>query len=604
MPNKYASSNWPFFLRKIILLALTAFIAVLGLIIFLGSKGKRLSPPQTESVSSGDVQSLEENFTAFELTESGGRITIKANLASVDREKNQELKGKVEFFQEKPDFELVLKAQEAVIDPGRRTLRARGSVEVKTEAMQLSSPLLTYELKSGLLEAENLKLNIKDLEILASEANYDFNRQQGQLQAEAMVKVQDLREPLIMTARRMRFDLKAGLIQAEGVKFENGPMSGMAAEARLVLDRVNYRPEEIALNGKAVLDLRQEENDTSFPFIRLAASKIILVRQQASWLLKAPDRWEIKAKGSSREMEGCGENIELLINADGEAVSFMARKTALSFFQQGEKEIELQAEKIVENLLTGEIQLLSEARLVSTGLRLEASSLQFELSDLSFKADEGKIQIDPVFFKISGIFFKEELPLLAAGSGLSRLGGKIELSHEVNLWQGENHFLAGLASFYKDTGIIELKNGVKANLIYRRSGTALEKAGLSAGELSFLPSRRALQASKDVCFLPPGLKLQADLITFYFEKDNSDELTRLEIGGPVHLTWNDYEFNSQEAIYSLEKETFVFSGLARLKDKEGNLVEADKLTLLTLDDKIIVENQGRKRSVTILRRGK
>jgi len=93
-------------------------------------------------------------------------------------------------------------------------------------------------------------------------------------------------------------------------------------------------------------------------------------------------------------------------------------------------------------------------------------------------------------------------------------------------------------------------------------------------------------------------------LTFYFEGEQPDELTSLKMGGAVRLVWKDYEFQAEEGLYLPAEEVFVFNGQAILKDTEGNLVEADKLTLFTLDDRITIENKGKKRAMTVLRRGK
>jgi lipopolysaccharide export system protein LptA len=282
----------------------------------------------------------------------------------------------------------------------------------------------------------------------------------------------------------------------------------------------------------------------------------------------------------------------------------MAGKAALAVFEGGEKGLELDGEGLEDNLLTGRISLQASARLTYPEFKLESKSLELEMSDLSFKANQVRLEISPDFFRPAVSFFKKDRPLTAAGVEASGNRERIDLNGQTVLRQEENVFLAGRASVDRETGMIALSDGIKANLAYRQAGSKIKRAELRAKELSLFPSSLALEARGEVTFLSAEFKLQSGRLVFYFEKENSDELTRLEADGPVGLDWHDYEFNSKEAIYRPAEEVFVFSGRAKLKDKEGNLVEADKLTLFTLDDKITVENQGKKRSVTILRRGK
>ncbi|HOL68282.1 MAG TPA: hypothetical protein PKX93_12580, partial [bacterium] len=171
--------------------------------------------------------------------------------------------------------------------------------------------------------------------------------------------------------------------------------------------------------------------------------------------------------------------------------------------------------------------------------------------------------------------------------------------------QEENGFWGGQARLDKETGEIKLTGGIKANLAYScEAGSVLKRAEIKADELSLLPADRAFRAEYETNFSGEEFKIQAQQLTFYFEGEKPDELTRLEMSGPVSFVWKDYEFQGAGGLYLPAEEVFVLSGQATMKDTEGNQIEADKLTLLTLDDRITVENKGRKRSMTVLRRGK
>nr|HUM35143.1 hypothetical protein [Candidatus Saccharicenans sp.] len=165
MPNKSKSYAWPFLLRKVSLLALITFLIVLTLVIFFGAREKKIPLAGTGPAAADNVQSLEENLTAVEFRAEGGKIKIRADLASIDQKGNQLLSGNVELIQDRPDFNLRLKAGEVTIGSGKEELSARGTVEVESGEVRLSTPYLTYKFKSGLLQAENLKLVIGPLEI-------------------------------------------------------------------------------------------------------------------------------------------------------------------------------------------------------------------------------------------------------------------------------------------------------------------------------------------------------------------------------------------------------------------------------------------------------
>lgn len=605
MSNKSESYIWPLLLRRISLLALIAFLIILTLIIIFGAKEKKITLTGAARVAADNVQSLEENLTAVEIRAEGGKIKIRADLASIDKRGNQLLSGNVEFIQDRTDFQLKLNAGEVIIGPGSEELSARGIVEVESGEVKLSTPYLTYKLKSGLLQAENLKLAIGPLEISAPRVDYDLIARQGQCHQGAVLNLTGLEPPLVVRGKKLKFNLESGQVEASGFMFENGSWSGLASAGTLLLAKANFEPEQVELEGKAFFNLRQKENSSTFTCLDLRAERMILTRQQADWLLLAPGSWEMRAEDSQKKLEGKGERLELTFKPEGQAISFLGQAAMLSVFKDGKKEIELQAERLKEDLLRDQINLNSSARLISNEFKIEASSIQLDQAGSDFKAEQARLEISPSFFKVTGPFFKNDRPLLATGQEARGSSQGIELSGQVTIWQEENVFWCGQARLDKETGEIKLTGGIKANLAYScEAGSVLKRAEIKADELSLLPADRAFRAEYETNFSGEEFKIQAQQLTFYFEGEKPDELTRLEMSGPVGFVLKDYEFQAAGGLYLPAEEVFVLSGQATMKDTEGNQIEADKLTLLTLDDRITVENKGRKRSMTVLRRGK
>jgi len=188
-------------------------------------------------------------LTAVEFRAEGGKIKIRADLASIDKKGNQLLSGNVEFIQDRTDFQLKLKAGEAIIGPGSEELSAKGTVEVESGEVKLSTPNLTYKLKSGLLQAENLKLAIGPLEISASRVDYDLVARQGQCHQGAVLNLTGLEPPLVVRGKKLKFNLESGQVEAGGFMFENGSWSGLASVGTLLLAQANFEPMKIELAG-------------------------------------------------------------------------------------------------------------------------------------------------------------------------------------------------------------------------------------------------------------------------------------------------------------------------------------------------------------------
>jgi lipopolysaccharide export system protein LptA len=62
------------------------------------------------------------------------------------------------------------------------------------------------------------------------------------------------------------------------------------------------------------------------------------------------------------------------------------------------------------------------------------------------------------------------------------------------------------------------------------------------------------------------------------------------------------EARGKEAIYDPDKETIILLGNPVLEDKEKGITKGDKLTFYISDGRIFVENKGKERSVTVIKR--
>jgi lipopolysaccharide export system protein LptA len=62
------------------------------------------------------------------------------------------------------------------------------------------------------------------------------------------------------------------------------------------------------------------------------------------------------------------------------------------------------------------------------------------------------------------------------------------------------------------------------------------------------------------------------------------------------------EARGEEAVYDPENESLILLGSPVLIDKDGGRTEGHKLTFHMADDRILVENKDRERSVTVIKR--
>jgi lipopolysaccharide export system protein LptA len=72
--------------------------------------------------------------------------------------------------------------------------------------------------------------------------------------------------------------------------------------------------------------------------------------------------------------------------------------------------------------------------------------------------------------------------------------------------------------------------------------------------------------------------------------------------GKVIIVQDVGEARGKEARYDPDKETIILLGNPVLEDKERGITKGDKLTFYIADGRIFVENKGKERSVTVIKR--
>jgi lipopolysaccharide export system protein LptA len=71
--------------------------------------------------------------------------------------------------------------------------------------------------------------------------------------------------------------------------------------------------------------------------------------------------------------------------------------------------------------------------------------------------------------------------------------------------------------------------------------------------------------------------------------------------GKVIIAQQLSEGRGEEAHFDMENETIVLLGNPVLINKDRGRTEGDKLTFFLADDRILVENQGKERSFTVIK---
>ena len=87
-----------------------------------------------------------------------------------------------------------------------------------------------------------------------------------------------------------------------------------------------------------------------------------------------------------------------------------------------------------------------------------------------------------------------------------------------------------------------------------------------------------------------------------FETKANNIGLREAVGDKVIIVQDVGEARGKEARYDPDKETIILLGNPVLEDKERGITKGDKLTFFLADGRIFVENKGKERSVTVIKR--
>jgi lipopolysaccharide export system protein LptA len=83
--------------------------------------------------------------------------------------------------------------------------------------------------------------------------------------------------------------------------------------------------------------------------------------------------------------------------------------------------------------------------------------------------------------------------------------------------------------------------------------------------------------------------------------EGKKEVQSLIAGGSVVVSHGLYEGRGGEAVYDPGAETVVLTGNPVLVEKGKGSSRGDKLTFRLGDDKILIENKGQGRSITVVK---
>lgn len=590
-------------LRTAVLVLLVLYIALVGLTIIsnLRNRNQQISAVDQSIVQSGTIG---ENFRVLEFAGEKRRLSLKADNFYTDEEGRQYLEGRVEVNDEELAGGVRLQAGKVLMDRTKQSLRAEGEVNLEYGELRLRAPLIEYELKEKVARAEKVWLERGPLR-LATDMML-WRAVPGQIILEGNITGEKIRpeDGFSFECSQLSFELERNSFTAENLRLRSGNLRLSASLADVRLRKESMALESITLSGPAEARWAGPSARIDFQNFCLRAENLIFRAEENELILSARSGFWLDGGGKGWEIQMEGEALEVLLEIGQAARSlksgqFLARLRG----EQGE-ELELSAGSLDYDPIAGRIELKVQPMAGHQDYRLKASRLGLSLPEFGLIGSDFDLEIKPGFFKKGLPFFENELPVFMSGSRLETSRGVFELGGGVRAWQEKDFCLAGKVRLDKDKGLFQLQNLEKASWSIRRNDGQEERLDIRAGRAELLSESGLVNLSGGVEVRLDRLKLQAEEVSLNVSGEIGNRLAQLEARNRVRIDWKEYQATGRQADLDFDSQQLLLTGRPRLRAATGERLEADKLTLFLVDDRIRLENQRRERSLTVLVRGK
>jgi lipopolysaccharide transport protein LptA len=556
----------------------------------------RLKPkvPVVESKIAEQKVETTEKIQHFQLRK--GNLEVRAARHYIGQDGLYHLEGDVQLtFPGRADGEdIVLEAREIVHDRENAFFRMLGAASMKAGDLRVESESLEYQTEQETLRTDFPVRFFSDrISGSAKKAVYRAVPQRLILREEVDLRMTTASDPSrIVQIQGDELDYlhtrAAGTIRGDArIDSEGSFARASLIRFELFADKENLK--SIFMQGDAhIVMVEQGEADPEdtqqradrFERRELRAQKIVVRAWHSSQTIRS---LEAEGKCYMRQEEPGGEFIEI-----------EAERLDIDFNRKGGlKELQAKGRVTMAEQRGGESRTVRGGTLSLKGrnqvLRVESgdeSRARIKAGDYEIEADSLDIRLD-------------SRNLTAAG-GINVILTSPQAG-DVKVWQGKETLMTQEMTIIRELGRLTCSKGVETHITVNPKDEEEYELEITAETLDYRPDDRQLNYTGEVTVKVETARLKADRLNIHLsEKDN--KIQSLLAQGEVRITRELYEARGQEAVFDLEKETIILKGNPILTHQQKGRVRGDKLTFYLADDRIVVENRGRERSETIIKK--
>lgn len=607
------------------ILALAIFLVVLGTIVYflLFSPGKQKltrSSSSSPNLKAEDLlveQQIGLKFVEFRGDQ--GRIEIKAQRHVAMKDGLYRLEGDVLIhdFGKHQGLESWMSCQEAQYDQDWHQVIFLGEVKVKRQGLELEAEKISYQREAELMEAEGkVKIKFKKISGQAENLIYFLNEEKLKLSKNVKIEFQfsdSSQPPFKIEGQNLFLERKKSWGRIEGqVRFSQGNNFGEAnwLEFSLTEDEQFLRHVEM---GDQV---RGQTKIESMDSLLIASSLKIkpFLNSNRIHLLEAYGNSSLEIVRSKERISFVAETLRIVFNRWGGLREIQSEEQARWWrkdLESGEEQ-EARAESINYLHEKGYLIIRSpkekKAYLGQPGTQVTATemTLNVETQDLESRENvQFILQLEKRESEQKNWLLASDKPLFGFSQALyfSFKKNWLLLDGEARLWQESFSLQANRIVLRPDSRELEASDQVKMIVIKREEAKSArpQQVIMLSPQLEYWPEENHLVFKGPAEILWADFRVKAQALEIDFQ-DKSSDIDKIKTEGEVNVVKGTIKAKAERGYYDWAKDIFVLEGKPILEDPERGLIRGDKLTFNLAESRILVENQGRERSISIIKK--
>jgi len=429
--------------------------------------------------------------------------------------------------------------------------------------------------------------------------------------------------PLEIEAQRIdyRRQNRVGKVQGN-IKLSHGNSMAVADKVEFHLFFEENKLKDLLLEGNVKAEFSGEreriktQSTRVFPFYQdkqqvEAQELLIQIYQDVSHVKKIQASGESRISflsGTKGNTDVEAETIEFLITTKGDLKHFSAKDGAR--IQETDKNGKMR-------ILSGDVLFLTKKNevLVSQGTKDIPSKLTTEdaeilAGEITLNLGKNNVRAGKTVKAIlnpSGMenkvgFFSDDEPVFITAGEMTHTARRqyFQFKKNVKVWQSAESLATQALILNKKTGRVECEEEIRAVFLLESEGEEEKKVELSAEKMNFNPKKNVMTFDTDALLKMDDFSIKAGMLIMRFDQEKQ-MVSSITARGEVVIQQPNRKGQGNVAFFDVMNERIVLSGDPVVEDEERGIIRGDKLTFDLAGDRIIVENQGRERSKTVIK---